>query len=207
MSKQYQEFIEKMEKDNYVRKNNDSIVLDDSESIFTKYVVRKDTIGKFLEFVCPDDTFITRRMRRDKEYECEIKCYDDSLKEPFNNPFRSSLLVSEKTRELPGIIINYQIVITKIGNKIHEIPSKWEEMITNVLKIIDSKNPKEYPLWSGAYKALYSFCDNGLFLESGQKLVFYAINPEIDIKNTELKMEVDIFENISTQIDGTTKRR
>lgn len=198
-----------MEKDNYFRKNNDSIILDDSDSIFTKYVVRKDTIGKFLELVCPADTIITccgRKMNCDKEYKFGIKCHDDNLKEPFNNPFRSSILVSEKTRESPEVIINYQMVITKIGNKTHEVPSGWEEMITNVLKIIDSNNPKEYPLWSGAYKAIYGFYDNGLFLEGGQKLVFYAVNPDVDIKSMELKMEVDIFENISP-VDRTTKRR
>lgn len=192
----YQEFIEKMEKDNYIRKNNDSIILDDSDSIFTKYIVKKDMIGKFLELVCPDNIVIScgRKMNCDKEYEFKIKCYDDDLKEPFGNPLRSSLLVSEKTREFPGIIINYQIVITKIGNKIYEIPSGWEKMTKNTLKIISSKNPNEYPLWSGAYDCIYSFYNNGLYLESGQKLVFYAVNPDIDIKNIELKMEVDIFE-------------
>ncbi len=196
MSK-YQEFIEKMEKDNFIRKCNDSIVLVDSDSIFTKYIVKKDTIGKFLELVCPDNTIMAvcgKHMGCDNEYKFKIRCYDDDSKEPFSNPFKSSLLVSEKTRGFPGIIVNYQMVITKIGSEIYEIPSEWEKMIKRTLNIVGSKDPKEYPLWSGAYKAIYNFGNNGLFLRGGQKLVFYAVNPEIDIKNIELKMEVDMFE-------------
>jgi len=193
----YQEFMKRMEKDNFVRKNNCSTVLDDSDSMFAKYTVRKERIGIFLELICPDNTIMTscgRNLSCDKRYEFKIKCCDDDLKEPFSNPFLSSLLASEKTEEFPGIIINYQIVITKIGNRIHEIPSGWEKMTKNVLKIIGSKNPKEYPLWSGAYRAIHGFYDNGLFLESGQRLIFYAVKPDVDIKNIKLKMEVDIFE-------------
>ncbi len=195
----YYEFIKKMEKDNYIRKNNGPTILDDSHPMFIKYIVEKDNIGKFLELVCPDNTFITcrgRSMNCDKEYEFKIKCHDDTLKEPFSNPFRSSLLVSEKIGEFPGIIINYQMVITKIGNRLHEFPSEWEKMIKNTLKVIGSENPKEYPLWSGAYKAIYGFHNNGLFLESGQKLIFYAVKPDVDIRNVELQIEVDMFEKI-----------
>lgn len=198
MSTPYQEFIEKMMKDNYIRKNNNSIILDGSESIFTKYIVKKDTIGKFLELTCPDNTIITRcggKMICDKNYEFKIKCYDDNLKEPFNNPFRSSFLAKEKTKEFPGILINYQIIITKIRNKKTEIEPGWEKLINNILKVINSKNPNEYPLWSGNYFAMERNCfDQGLYLESGQRLVFYAINPEIDLRDIDLKMEVDIFE-------------
>ena len=194
----YREFIGKMEKDNYIRKNNDSIILDDSYPIFAKYIVKKDTIGKFLELVCPDKTIITfcgRKMNCDKKYEFKIKCYDKVLKEPFGNPFRSSLLVSEKTKEFPGIMVNYQIVITKMGNKIIEIEPGWEKIIGNTLKIINSKSSNEYPLWSGAYEIIeQSAFDHGLYLESGQKLLFYAVNPDINIENIGLKMEVDIFE-------------
>lgn len=193
----YQEFMKKMEEDNFIRKNNGPTVLKDSDSMFTKYIVKKERIGKFLELVCPDNTIITacdKKMNCDKEYEFKMKCFNDDLKEPFDNPFLSSLLTSEKTKEFPGIIINYQIVITKIGNRIHEIPYGWEKMTKNVLKIIDSKNPKEYPLWSGAYRAIHDFYHNGLFLESGQRLIFYAVRPDVDIKNVELKMDVDIFE-------------
>lgn len=196
---QYHEFMKKMEEDNFIRKNSGSTVLEDSDSIFNRYIVRKERIGKFLELICPDNTIMTscgRNLSCDKGYEFKIKCYDDDLKEPFSNPFLSSLLASEKTEEFPGIIINYQIVITKIGNRIHEIPSGWEKMTKNVLKIIDSENPKEYPLWSGAYRGIYNFYNNGLFLESGQRLIFYAVKPDVDIKNIELKMEVDIFEKI-----------
>lgn len=191
----YQKFMQKMKKDNFIRKNNGSTIIVDSDSIFTKYIVRKGSTGIFLELICPDNSFITYCGRNcDEEYELKIKCYDDALKEPFDNPFLSSKLTLESTEESPGIIINYQIVITKIGNRIHEIPSGWEKMTKSVLKIIDSKNPKEYPLWSGPYKAIHHFYNNGLFLESGQRLIFYAVEPDVDIKNIELKMEVDIFE-------------
>ncbi len=195
----YQEFIKKVEKYGYFRKNNVPVALCDSDHVFTKYIVKKDSKGKFLELVCPDNTIMTvcgKKMGCDKEYEFKIKCHDDFLKEPFGNLFRSSLLVSEKTKEFPGIIINYQIVVTKIGNEIYEIPSGWEKMTKTTLKIIGSENPKEYPIWSGAYKAMYGFCYNGLFLKGGQKLVFYAIEPDVDIINSELKMEVDMFEKI-----------
>jgi hypothetical protein len=195
----YREFIEKMEKNNYIRKNDGSTILDDSDPIFAKYIVKKDKKGKFLELVCPSDTIITicgRKMNCDNRYEFKMKCYDNDLNEPFKNPFISSLLVSEKTEEFPGIMINYQLVITKIGNKTIEVPSGWERMIETALKVIGSKKPNEYPLWSGAYEAIYNFGDNGLYLESGQKLVFYAINPEFDIRNIELIMEADIFEKI-----------
>ena len=195
----YNEFIEKMKKDNYIRKNNDSIILDESNLMLTKHVVKKDTIGKFLELTCPDNIIITfcgRKMNCDKKYEFKIKCYDENLKQPFSNIFRSSFLISKKTQEFPGIMINYQMVITKIGNKISKIESPWEKIIGNTLKIINSKNPNEYPLWSGNYFAIDSFFYNGSCLKSGEKLVFYAVNPDIDIKNIDLKMEVDIFEKI-----------
>lgn len=195
MSRPYNEFIEKMRKDGYTRKNNDTIHINESDTIFAKYEVKKDTIDKFLELTCPSNTIITHcgdKMNCDKKYEFRIKCYDEYMKEPFSDPFRSSLLLSKKTKELPGLIVNYQTIITKTGTRFYNLEPEWEKYVKMALKIIGSKDPSEYPIYSGAYDAM-NLC-NGTYLEKGQKLIFYAIEPENDIKNIDLKMDIDIFE-------------
>lgn len=195
MTRPYNEFVEKMKKDGYIRKNNDAIHIDDSNIIITKYRVKKDTIGKFLELSCPNNTIITHcgdRMNCGKKYEFRIKCYDENMKEPFSNPLRSSLLLSKKTKKLPGLIVNYQIIITKIGERFYNLEPGWEKYVKMALRIIDSQNPNEYPLYSGEYMTMNLAL--GIYLEEGQKLVFYAIEPERDIKNIDLKMDIDIFE-------------
>ena len=196
-NKTYNEFLEKMKVDGHTRKN---LILDGTEPIFNKYIVKKDTIGKFLGIICPINSVITHcgnRIACDKNYQFSIKCCNDELNEPFSNPLRSSVLVAKKTKKLPGIIVGNQMVVTKIGNKpnnIKDLDLEWQEQIKFVLNAINSTNPNEYPLWSGIYKEI-NF-RQGFYLESGEKLIFYAISPDLDIKSIDLKLEVDMFEKV-----------
>lgn len=189
-----------MESRGYIFKS--SIIIDESNSVIKTYPVKKLSIGKVLELECPKNTIISacgRSHNCDNEYYCNIKFFDDNNKEPFQE-FHHSIPLTQ----------NYHVAAELIVTKILQKPpdpnnqqiQELAKYVNPILKIINSNNCCEYPIWGGIYK-LFSpnpinndqiFLNNSFNLYANEKMIFYAINPDIDIIKTKLDMKVDLLE-------------
>ena len=189
----YKEFIKRMEDRGYNHKGITTI--DISDSNIRIFPVKKKTVGKFLELRCPNNTIISicgKNHGCNNSYYCKVKCFNTNDKEPFRDLHYSTPLTP-----------TYHVVIEMIVTKIMQKPpdqnnpeiQEWAKYVNPMLKLIDSEDPCEYPIWSGAYKIFPdSFLDNSFNLYSNEKMVFYVINSDIDIVKTKFELKADILE-------------
>lgn len=194
----YKDFIRRMKEKGYTASQFPVLIRSFCDYIKT-FPVKKGTIGKILELACPDNTIISvcgknQEDGSEREYSAELECWSDDDRRPFQN-LRHLI---EPTRNYHIIT---EIIVTKIlqkesdnnDPKIH----KLLDCINPILKIIGSNNTCEYPIWSGAYKFFSGdFLNNSFNLYSGEKMIFYAIDPDIDIDETILTMRVDILKQV-----------
>ena len=191
----YKDFIRRMEEKGYTISRFPVLIRSLCDYVKT-FPVKKGTIGKILELTCPDNTIIsacgkTHEGGCKREYSIELECWSDDDRRPFQNLYHSMPLTQDYH-------VVAEIAITKILQK---EPDNNDQKITKcvnpVLKIIGSDNACEYPMWSGIYKFIdRDFLNNSFNLYYGEKMIFYAVNPDIDIDETILTMKVDIFKQV-----------
>lgn len=190
----YKDYIKLMEGRGYT--HNGSVMIDESNPIIKTFSIKKKSIGKILELSCPENTIISACGRThpggcEKSYSCEIKCLDKDNKEPFQNLHYASQLT-------PTLHVIAEIIVTRImpkePDKNDPKVQEWAERVGSMLKIVGSENPCEYPIWSGAYNYFSKeFLYQSFNLYSNEKMIFYAINPDVDIVNTKLEMKADML--------------
>lgn len=196
----YKDFIKLMKSRGYILKH--SVVIDESSPIIKTYPIKKLSIGKVLELECPKNTIISAcgiSHGCNNGYHCNIKFFDDNDEEPFQE-FHHSIPLTQ----------NYHVAAELIVTKILQKPpdpnnqdiQELAKYVNPVLKIINSCNRCEYPIWGGIYK-LFSpnsinnsqiFLNNSFNLYANEKMIFHVINPDIDITKTKLEMKVDLLE-------------
>lgn len=175
--------------------------IDQYDLIVSTLPVNEHTIGKCLEIECPKNYIISvcgKDLGCNGMYSCNIKLFGQDNKEPFQD-LHHSVPLSENHH------VAAEIIVTKILNKIPEnIDPKERQLADSMLKIIDSSNQYEYPMWAGIYK-LFShnninndsiFLNNSFNLYENEKMIFYVINPDIDIIKADLELTADIFEKV-----------
>lgn len=190
----YKDFIRRMKEKGYTASQFPVLIRSFCDYIKT-FPVKKGTIGKILELACPDNTIIsvcgkTHEGGCEREYSAELECWGNDDRRPFQNLHHST----QPTRNYNIIT---EIVVTKILRKEDKNNPKIQELLkctNSLLEIIGSDNTCEYPMWAGIYKFFSrDFLNNSFNLYSGEKMIFYAINPDIDIDETILTMKVDIL--------------
>lgn len=192
----YKDFIEMMERRGYVLR--DHIKINGHDLNIQTFSVKKRSIGKILELSCPSDTIIsacgkTHPGEHNGTYSCEIRCFNEDGEEAFQDLHHSVPLTFNQH-------VIAELIVTKImqkePNKDDPNIQELSKYVNPILKIIGSNSPCEYPMWSGVYK-LFSkdFLNNSFNLYSNEKIVFYAINPDIDITKVKFNIEVDILKN------------
>lgn len=189
----YEDFIKLMEKRGYIHKNQ--IAIDESNPNIEIFPIKKHTIGKVLEFQCPDNIILSicgKNHGCNNSYYCRISFFDHENRQPFQELHNAVPLT--KNYNVVAEIITTKI-LQKSPDKNNTEIQKNAEIVSSILKIIGSDNPFEYPMWSGIYN-LFSkdFLNNSLNLYPKEKIIFYAINPDIDIEKVTLEIKADIFE-------------
>lgn len=195
----YKDFIKLMESRGYILRDNSPINIHElSPGVYT-YNVKKESIGKFLEIECLHNTIISVCGKNhpggcDKSYSCSIKCFDEENKEPYQG-FHQCAVMAPNKAIIADIIVTkvLQKEIDKNGEKIQEQLS----LNSSILSFIGSKDPCEYPAWNGNYKSFHNeFLNDSINLYSREKMIFYAIKPDVDITRVELELKADIFDKL-----------
>jgi len=115
-------------------------------------------------------------------------------KQPFQKVHHSTALTSKKH-------VVAEIIVTKILQQDPPLDNKkvkeWSETIGPILKIIKSDNNREHIMWVGAYpKFDPDFIKSSFTLYGGQKMTFYANNPDVDIDKVKFELKADILEKL-----------
>ncbi len=193
----YKDFIKLMEERGYTYKNQ---MIDESNPSIKIFPVQEQTIGKALEFQC--NTIISACGKDlNNSYFCNIKFFNQDNKEAFQGIHYSTALTKDYH-------VAMELVVTKIMQKSPDQKNpdiqKYAHLVNPILKIINSDNPCEYPIWSGVYKLFsdnninndHIFLNNSFNLYSEEKMVFYAIKPDIDITKVKFNLKADVFEKL-----------
>lgn len=196
----YKDFIKLMEERGYTYKNQ--ITIYESDSNIKIFPVKEQTIGKALEFQCHNNTIISACGKDlNNSYFCNIKFFNQDNKEAFQDLHYSIALTKDYH-------VAMELVVTKIMQKSPDQNNpdiqKYAHLVNPILKIINSDNPCEYPIWSGVYKLFsdnninndHIFLNNSFNLYSEEKMVFYAIKPDIDITKVKFNLKADVFEKL-----------
>lgn len=195
----YKEYIKRMEEKGYTYRDHNTIMIDETNNIVKTFTAKKGSVNKILELQCPSNGVIsicgkTHDGGCEKSYLCDIKCLDKDNEEPFQE--------SHITTELQhNNHLVAEIVLTKIlyhePPKEHKKIQEWLELINPILKTIGSENPCEHVMWAGAYKLFNTdFINRSFNLYENQRMIFYILNPNIDITNVKFNLKADILEKL-----------
>ena len=192
----YKDFTKLMESRGYILRENSPITLSEYSDIVTKFDVEKMTTGKFLEIKCPENTIMsicgnTHEGGCEKKYHIDLQISNGD-EEPFQG-LHYSIPITKERHVVAEIIVTK--VMQKEPDKNDPKVKDWMETSSAILNIVRSENPFEYPMWTGVYKIFNKeFLNLSYTMYPGEKFIFYAANPEVDIKKVRLTMDFDVFE-------------
>jgi len=194
--KTYKEFVDRMIEKGYILSYDRPIIIDESNDMVKTFPVKKGTIGKILELLCPDNSVIAlcgteHNGGCHNSYIFNIRCTNNEGRQPFQEIHYSTELKST-------MHVVAEIIVTKILRQDPPLDNKkvkeWSETIGPILKLIGSNNLLEHVMWVGAYPKFNSeFNKTSFTLYGDQKMTLYIIKPDIDITNVKFDMKVDIF--------------
>lgn len=193
----YKDFIKLMEERGYTIRKNSPIEIHELSPGVRIFPIKKDSIDKFLEIECLHNTIISVCGKNHpggchNSYSCNVKCCNEENKEPFQE-FHQCIDLTPNQRTVADIIITK--ILQKEIDKTDENIREWSKLVNPILKIIGSKNPYEYPMWTGNYKMLHKdFLNDSFNLYTGEKIIFYTVKPDVDITKVTLEMKVDMLE-------------
>jgi len=186
-----------MKEKGYIYKDDNPIMIDESNPMVKTFVAKKGLTDKILELTCPNGTIIsacgkTHEGGCEKSYLCDIKCFDKNNKELFHGLHYSTKLGYGKH-------VLVEIIVTKTlynePDKSYKKVQEWSEFINPILKMIGSENPCEHVMWIGAYQLFNTeFLNTSFNIYENQKMTFYAVNPDTDVEKVEFKLNADILE-------------
>lgn len=200
----YIDFIKRMEEKGFVHKNNLPIMLDENSQMVKTFILEKGETGKILELTCPENTVISLcgdDLKTDSvhsDYTCTLKCFDHEGNEPFLKDHKGYILYVDPSDNRPkGSAID--IVITKVvkdeqAKNIAGV-NNCLQLTESVMRLIKSDNPLEYPMIVGIYQKITEYLTMKSFnLYPTEKMIFYALEPDINITKVKFEIIVDIFE-------------
>ncbi len=196
----YKEFIDKMIEKGYKLDKESPVTIGNNNNMISTYTVKHGQIGKIVELNCPENCIIalcgtTHIGGCDREYLCNIKCYNTDNDEPFQDEHNSTAL-SEHEHVVAEIIVTK--VLQKEAPRDNKKVKEWSEKIGPILKLIKSENHLEHVMLTCAYPILNSeFIKSSFTLYGGQKMTFYINDPDIDIERVAFEIKADIFEKLT----------
>ncbi len=196
----YKEFIDKMIEKGYQLNKESPVIIDNNNIIISTYSVKKGRIGKIVELNCPKNQIISlcglaHPGGCDKEYLCNVKCFNIDNDEPFQGEHNSTAL-NEHEHVVAEIIVTK--ILQKEAPKDNKKVKEWSEKIGPILNLIKSENNLEHVMLTCAYPILSSeFIKSSFTLYGEQKMTFYINNPDIDIEKVEFELKADIFERLT----------
>lgn len=196
----YNDYIKRMEEKGYIYRSDNPITINESDSMIKTFTVNKGSVGKILELQCPSNAVIsvcgkTHEGGCDKSYMCDIKCFDKDNNEPFKDSHHSTPLRHDKH-------VVAEIIVTKIlynePPKGHKKIEEWQELISPILKMIESEDPRQHIMLVGTYKLFNTdFVNTSFNLYENQKMTFYINSPDTDIDRVKFDLKADIFEKLT----------
>lgn len=194
----YKDYIKLMKERGYTH-NGISTVYEYNPNIKT-FSVKNQSVGKVLEFQCPNNTIISACGNTHKEgcpnsYSINIRCLNEDNKEPFQD-LHCSTRITDNFHVIAELVVTK--ILTKEPDKNNLVMQKWLEDTNPVLKAVGIENSCEHMMWYGVYK-LFSkeFLNTSFNLYSNEKMIFYVVNPDIDITKVKFGLKVDILERIT----------
>lgn len=199
----YIDFIKRMKEKGFAYKNNSPILLDENSYMIKKFILKKGMTGKILELECPENAVLSlcgddlNPNGINSKYMCTLNCFDDEGNEPFMKDHKGYILYIDQDNKPRGSVID--IVITKVvkdeQTKNYAGVKNCLPLIESIMRLIGSDNHLEYPMISGMYQKISEYLTvNSFNLYPTEKIIFYAISPDIDITNIKFNMNIDIFE-------------
>jgi hypothetical protein len=196
----YKEFVDKMIEKGYVYKNNEPVIIDESDNMIKVFPVKMGKIGKILELQVPYNSIIAlcgieHYGGCHNSYVCNIECTNNNGDQPFQEEHNSTEITRTKH-------IVAEIIVTKILQQDPPLDNKkvqeWSKTAGPILKLIGSNNHREHVMWAGAYPKFDSeFIKTSFTLYGGQRMIFYINNPDVDIDKVKLNISLDIFEKLT----------
>jgi hypothetical protein len=194
----YKEFIEKMKEKGFVYENDSPILV--NGNMVNTFPLEKGMTGKIAELSCPKDTILSMcgQDMGCNNYKCLLKCCDSGGNEPFSKEHKAYVLYTDKDNNSKGSIMD--IVVTKVvkdekSKKISDADSY--PMLKTVMNMIKSNNNLEYPILMGMYKKIpESLVKKSFNLYPNEKIIVYALEPDIDIVKTDFEIELDILNKL-----------
>lgn len=193
----YKEFVDKMIEKGYTYKNSEPVTIGESDNMIKIFPVKKGKIGKILELQVSDNSIVALCGTEHtggchNSYICDIECANNNNEQPFQEEHNSTEITRTKH-------VVAEIIVTKILQQDPPLDNKkvqeWSKTAVPILKLIGSNNHREHVMWAGAYPKFGSeFIKTSFTLYGGQKMTFYANNPDVDIDKVKLNMTIDIFE-------------
>ncbi len=177
---EYDDIIETIEENGWTRASSAGLspITHFNNDIIHIKQVKRNTCESILEIICPPGNIITI---------CGFNQEDIDKEDFFNSPnlyarphFFSLRLTDDNNNEIPYTTIICMSLIARNGN----IEKLYEEFYGDLCPTIDGKLKKK--------EDRYYFAET-IVLQSGEKLVFYAYWPSIDIAKVELLMMADLF--------------
>lgn len=204
----YIDFIKRMEEKGFVYKSNLPTTLDENNHMVKTFTLEKGETGKILELTCPEHTVLSLcgddlktdsiRSNPNSDYICTLKCFDNEGNEPFMKDHKGYILYVDPNDNRPkGSAID--IVITKVVKdeqaKNLAGVNNCLQLTESVMRLIKSNNPLEYPMIVGIYQKITEHLTMKSFnLYPTEKIIFYVLEPDINITKIKFEINMDIFE-------------
>ncbi len=177
---EYGDIVETIEENGWTRKSSAGLspITHFNTDLIHPKQVKRNTYENILEIVCPPENIIAI---------CGFNQEDIDKEDFFNSPnlytrphFFTLRLADDNNNEIPYTTIIGMLRIVRNGY----IEKLYEEFYGDLCPAIDGKLKKK--------EDRYYFSES-IILQSGEKLVFYAYWPSIDISKIELLMMADLF--------------
>lgn len=191
----YKDYIKLMESRGYA--HNGTSEIDESNSMIKTFPIKDRSIGKILEFQCPNNTIISACGEAHEDgcpnsYSINIQCFNEDKKEPFQD-LHHSTRITDSYHVIAELIVTK--LITKEPDKNNATMQEWLEKTNPILRAIGIENPCEYLMWHGVYKSFSKeFLNTSFNLYPNEKMIFYVVNPDIYITRIKFNLKADILE-------------
>lgn len=184
-----------MENRGYIHKGISTI--NETNPNITTFPVKIKSIGKILILECPNNQIIsacgiTHEGGCQKLYSIDIKCLNNENKQPFQN-LHYPVIITNNYHIVAEIVVTK--LLTKEADKGNATLQNWLENTNPILRAVAITNSFEYLMWNGVYKFFSKeFLNTSFNLYPNEKMIFYAINPDMDITKIKFELKADILE-------------
>lgn len=175
----YDDIVDTIENNGWTHVALNPVTLNNTDIVFPRSI-KANSYGTILTIVCPQDNIITICGIND----CNVDV-DDFRNSP--NFYTAPHFFTLSCRDSNNVEISPTTIISILKSKINEEPEAYYQAFYGDLSPLtdDGKLKKKHER--------YYFADT-IILQSGEKLIFVANNPNVDISRIELFMMSDLFE-------------